>query len=481
MKILFWPRHAVAFRKMLPQCRLIRDRLPYRPVVVIPPGGEAWIAECAAEGIAWLDCSSGVPADPFVSTAESWQALSERVPAPLRRILADERVACSLPADIWRFQRAVRQLRTSYRYWRKVLEREAPLAVMMPGDRELGFVPAVLRAAADLRIPAVVGLTASPTSDGLIANRRGQRRYRSREGAPVMNRLAAALWPRQVAGSDDGPLLFSPGWLTLALGTHRMLSANPWFQGGGNSTDMIVDGERKHEAYMAAGVPAAKLRMIGDLSHAALFRHLQDRGGIRARLEAKYGLEPAKKLVVFAVPIFAEHGLLGWAEHRRQLDLFAAQLAVNRQNVLLSFHPKSRREEYSFLTGKHQLVAASEPLEELLPAADLFIGGNSSTLDWAVLCRKPVINIDYAGIRDRAYLGNPALFNAPTPESFQAALARILPHPEQVGALQDELARKLSLFDGKVEERFLDFIRDVCMRAGRTPAAPASAAERRPE
>lgn len=475
MRILFFPRHAVAFRKMLPQCRLLRDELPIKPVMMIPAGGEAWIAECEAEGVAWLDCSAGAPPDPYASTAESWRALLARTPAPLRRILADERIQCSLPVDIWRLQRAVRQLRASYVYWHEVLKREAPVAVMMPGDRELGFVPAVLRAAADLGIPAVICLTASPTSDGLIANRRGQRRYRSSQGAPLLNRLVAALWPLQLAKTGDGPLLFSPGWLTLALRARRKLSANPWFQGGGNSSDMILDGEQKREAYLAAGVPAAKMRMIGDMSHDALYHSMERRGDSRARLVARYGLDPAKKLVVFAVPIFAEHNMLSWEEHRRQLDLFAAQLAGTRQNVLLSFHPKSDREKYSFLTERYKFAAASEPLEEVLPAGDVFVGGNSSTLDWAVLCRKPVINIDYAGIGDSAYLGNPALFHAPTPESFRAALSEILPRPYYFGAMQEERARKLSLFDGKVTERYLAFVRSLCLRRDAPPSAKTPA------
>ncbi len=470
--VLFVPRHATSFAKMLPQCRLLSGRPGLRPVMLLAdPRTYGYAQKCLSEGVEALSLEGRVGDDPVDAVERRWQAVAGRLSAPLRRLLLSERIAHSLPVAWWRRRSVVAAYAAQRAVWESVLRELAPAVVMMPGDRELGFVPPLLAAARAAGVPTVISTSNIPTVDSLAASRADRLRFtlEPRRCPLLWNMVAARRHPGQVAETPRGRLLFSPGWLVSALNALGMLSQRPWTQGGGNSDHVLLDGPRKKRLFLELGAPAEKLRVVGDLAHDELHRAHELRETTRRELCLSAGFDSDRPLVVLAVPIFAEHGLLSWPFHLKSLRRFAGVLAARSANVLLSLHPKSDPSRYAFLHDDFGFRFSERPLARLLPAGDLLVCGNSSTIDWAILCRLPVINLDYAELDDAAFADCPAVLKAHTPEEFAAALDRFDSARDELRRLQEQAARDLAEFDGRAGERFASFVESL-VRHGREAA-----------
>lgn len=459
--ILFFPRHATSFAKMLPQCEFLASQSEWQPKMVLADRRTYGYDErCRQAGIATLNLTEPVLTDPVESAEADWQTFTRRFPAKLGAFLLHERVAHGLLVGLWRRNRVIRGYSSQLNYWVGVLTRLRPAAVMMPGDRELGFIPPLLKAARQLQIPAIICTSNIPTLNSVAAMRAGRLRFATEPAGlpPVMNLLAARQHPDQISRTPHGCLLFSPGWLISALHHLSMLSARPWTQGGGNSSHVILDGERKKRRFLELGAPAQKLQVIGDFTYDVLHRNFTGRRQVRQSLCESLALDTAQPIVVFAVPIFAEHNLISWDEHLRNLHEFSAALANSTRNVVLALHPKSPQERYDFLTNDFEFCKSDLPLAEILPAGDVFVCGNSSTIDWAILCEIPVVNIDYVGLHDTAFTDCKAVFKVATPKEFAVAFEHCLEDGDRLRRIQSESARDLSQFDGKAQRRYLNFL-----------------------
>ena len=433
--VLFLPRHPTSWQKMSLIAEVVSKSGRYRPLFLLacePVIG--YSDECKRLGFDYLIAASA-RVDPM------------KRPRVLR---------------VWRL------LRRQYAEFRKLLQNINPVAIVVPGDRELWPVPTMLRAAKDLGVAVLNAAYSVAASDAVAQNRFGLPEFRvEREHKPpLVNYVAAHLHPGQVRETPFGKMLFSPGWLTLTLGAVRMLPLNPWVQGGGNSTYLLVNGPQVAEDAIGRGVPQHKIRMIGDPAVDVLHERWSARSEIRNELCDEHRFVKERKLVICAVPIYAEHKLTDWDTHLTGLDRAFAAMASQDANILLSFHPKSNVESYRHLLEKYHLKYTSRVLRDILPAADIFVCGGSSTLFWAGYCGIPTINLDYAGVSSVGTQSTEGTILARTAEDVSSSLSRWIGVPvsyRQAVAAQQEDYGAQALFDGCSAGRLialLDELRD---------------------
>ena len=438
-RLLLYPRHDSAFVEMLPIARLARERRGYRPVFLFATEeSEARIADCEAEGFDFVQIDPIPPQDRGVSGHGTMEGL-RRIPATRRRLREDR-------ARL-----------------RALLECIDPFFLGVPGDRELGPTPPLLGAARDLGVPSMIVSPAFPSIDSEAKKRAEPRRFRARlgDGAPLINSFAARRLPGQVCDTPFGQRLFTPGWLTLALQAEGVLPTRPWHQGGGLSDFLIVHGKEQEARFRAMGCGPGKIKVFGHLEHDLLHRAWSGRAGLRKDLIERHGLEPDRPLAVFAVPSYAEQDLMPMARHLELLEGYGEALAASRAQVVLSLHPKSRPEDYRDFSERHGFPLESARLFDLLPAADLFVAGGSTTIDWAILCGIPVIDIDTAALNLKLWSDEPAVLAAKSLDTFQDALDGLLEQPdglEKAAEIQKKRSSELAVFDGQVAERFLTFL-----------------------
>lgn len=211
----------------------------------------------------------------------------------------------------------------------------------------------------------------------------------------TLKRRIASHTPQQMRASRSGDrLLFYPPLETVVLKQMGLLADKPWVYGG-SGPDLVCAMGPDHLAYMTTGgVARDRIELTGQPSLDHLVRTPEQTAALKAALAAKHGFDPARPLLICAVPQHAEHGMADPARHQALTSELFWTLAASGLPVLLSLHPKSRRETYAATAEAAGLQILDQRLLEVLPAADLLIAAFSSTIGWVVGLGRPAIAFD---------------------------------------------------------------------------------------
>ncbi|URK17338.1 hypothetical protein M9H61_17550 [Thalassospira sp. GO-4] len=264
--------------------------------------------------------------------------------------------------------------------------------LLLPGDRELGWIPPVIKACEELSIPTVISLTTMvPTDPSSELTQRSQhRKFHASAGCRTLfwNRIVRTFFPHHLS-PDDHEKIFSPGWLVVALELMGMSSSNPWYQGMGRSNAIFVEGKRKLRRLAAGGVPERKLILSGSVALNDLVRD-----------------KPQKKLplkIIVMVPSYAEQSLCDWNTHIKGVREMVCTVTQGDYEVILSLHPKSKLEDYIFLSEEFHCTISKEKFSEEMKNSDLCICSNSTTIEVSTILSIPVINYDYVNLNIRTW------------------------------------------------------------------------------
>lgn len=168
----------------------------------------------------------------------------------------------------------------------------------------------------------------------------------------------------------------------------------PWAYGGGITDVASVFGEFDYRKQISLGVRPEKMIITGQCSVDSLYQSSRDAMQIRNALISEYKLQEDRLVVICAIPQYYEHGLMSKKKHFELLEQLLSSLASVQVNLVLSLHPRSRREDYQDMARKYGAALANQSLVEFIAGADLFISAMSSTVRWAILLNIPTIVLD---------------------------------------------------------------------------------------
>ena len=341
----------------------------------------------------------------------------------------------------------------------KALARIKPTAVALPDDRTFshGFLPAVMHHCARINIPSIIVPISIPGDlDSLL-------RLSSRK----QNALPDGHWLIRRFGNQvrldpelDRQVSFYPIVQTLLLKQRDWLPQNPWAIGGGFSTRVLAEGALSQTVLLEAGCPQQKIRITGHRSHDVIYNLQKRRQQVRSALFPDCGDQP---ILVISLPQLGEHNLLPWDRHWEEIHFLCDSVSDWRHTVVISLHPKMKREQYQFVEDNYGLHITDQPLREVLPAADLFIATFSSTVQWAILCRTPSIVVDFYGFGYSTYDDIAGIAIETDKQAYCATLRQLLENAtirKERQMLLANYADQISPFDGKCTDRIIESLID---------------------
>lgn len=353
------------------------------------------------------------------------------------------------------------QLKRNYKIALAVYQKKKPEALILYGDRHLGFEQALIRVFNEKNIPSIIIPVATSDPQASAYLRRNYREfYCSGARAPLLNKFAKWISPQWVYCDRERELLFYPSGKALAGYWLGMIPIKPWFNGGGYSTLVAVDSEETKERHVNYGIPRKKIIVTGHPSHDHLFKKYLDKKLLKEELYNKYGFNNSNKLIICAIPQMAEHGIISWNQHMEIIDFLINKMAQTGQNILLSLHPKSELKNYSFLEQLYSCKISKEKLNEILPSADIYVATFSSTVQWAALCRIPCIVVDFYGFDYSIYDNIGGVVKISLKELFSPALERLINDQDffsQIKADMESYAKQTP-FDGMSRKRIVQAI-----------------------
>ena len=346
----------------------------------------------------------------------------------------------------------------------KLIKKTKPLAVVTIDDRMPGIIP-ILKAAHNLGVATLLVPHAVPAySKSLITNRANQPdRNLKHPRQRYLKRWVAWRYPNQVLTQEMGKVLYYPPSSLIALAACDMLPDNPFSVGGGLSQKVAVGGHDKLRL-VQDGIDSAKIAVTGEPGLDNLYQVFRKSETRRDQLVKDYELNPKSKIILCAVPQLGEHGRVPWERHWEIVRELINTLAASGQMVLLSLHPKTEVSNYLFLEEKPGVYIAREPLMNILPCADIFVSGFSSTVRWAVLGNVPTIIVDilnnnwdlFNNINGVIHIRGENVFS-----DLAEQLNNLLNDPAKLQEVRHSLAKaapKVAPFDGRVNQRIIELI-----------------------
>ncbi len=450
--VLLQPANTSALKEMLLLAEAIQAEGSYTPVMVL--------ADRGMEAFALGHLPRGVQVRRLY--APGGRAHSGARPLPRQKRGLRKTLARWWPLALGS---TLRELSRSLRQARAVLAETRPAALLVSGDRHLNGELAFLKAAQEAGCPTILVSYAYanlPDGKDLGLLRKDDPLYHPGSGGQtLLKRWIRLRYPAQVKETLYGPLLFYSPAVTLALAWMGMLPSNPWVLGGGHTTWVTVTGEEDRRRFASQGVPASRLRVTGNPSHDGLYRRARQAGELRRALGQKYSLPAERPNLVCAVPHLVEHNLIEANQHWAETRSLVQALAGSGANLLLSLHPKSDPAQYRFLESEYEARILEEPLQEVLPVADLFAAGFSTTVLWAVLLGIPAVVIDTAGLGYDIYDHLPGVIKVEGLDRLGPVLARCFNDPDYARSLrqaQADCAAQIAPFDGQACRRIIELI-----------------------
>jgi len=370
-----------------------------------------------------------------------------------------------------------REMRKQKDMAESLLRKLQPSAIVVPGDRNGGIEPAILRAARNLGIVSIIPPSAfSATLEGLFIARRQNPAHFVTHRADFKRQFPNQWRHDSLSGED---LSFFGVATTRAYATYGMLPDNPWVLGGGLSDWILVDSEDVKRRYVELGVGPDKIVVTGHADHDTLFLSQQCKGETRACLYEKYQLDPARKLIVLCLPNWAEVGFKNWEWHWQESELLCRHAVNQGCNVLLSLHPSQERGRYAYLEERFPpLRILDERLATILPGADIYFTGlSSSTIPWAVLSSVPTVIADHYPEKDRIHAGLPGVLYVPEADQLGETLSRLVgddAYFQDLRQSQREAAYRYGTIDGHATDRIVQALLSSQPRAGRERLAHAA-------
>lgn len=334
--------------------------------------------------------------------------------------------------------------------------------LLIGGDRHItsGFEPAILRACKDLEIPVIIPyLTYLAEEEGLFLS---SQRYPHQQPSFFLSNYIKKSQLKFSDQKKQGRYFYRHS-ISNALHKLGVLSKNPWVMGSGESTVLCLPNKHLMRHYQALGLSPTKTALVGDVSYDKLYLRCREKNENRLSLEKRYGLETGKELLILALPQLAEHGILSWSDHWKEIRFLVTSAVLTEQNVLVSLHPKMLRDRYVFLAEEYNCHIVDEQLSDVLPAGDLFVATFSSTVLWAVLCGIKSVVVDFYGFNYNMYDFLDSCMKVQNRAFLKSCIVEQLDKTMDFSKDWDRLSRS-EVFDGRVINRYIDLIHSQCQQ-----------------
>ncbi|QKJ22265.1 hypothetical protein [Poseidonibacter lekithochrous] len=242
-----------------------------------------------------------------------------------------------------------------------------------------------------------------------------------------------------------------------ALEKFGVLSINPWFMGSGCSDILCLPNKYMKMHYVTNGVNEEKINILGDTSYDQLFNKFNNKDDIKKEIISKYELDNKKRIIIIALPQLGEHDILPWDEHWKEIDFLMSKIDLLDGNILISLHPKMKRDEYQFLERKFNCKLLDERLSEVLVISDLFIATFSSTILWSTLCGIKTVVVDFYGQNFKMFDYITSIIKVNDKEKLELILRNTLKDKVEFSDDWVKLSKE-NVFDGNTIQRYLDLI-----------------------
>jgi hypothetical protein len=335
--------------------------------------------------------------------------------------------------------------------------------ILVAGDRCIGIETALISEAKRRNIPSLIVPFAMSFPEAAAEPRlRSDKSGGQYAADTLLKKLLMRMFPSWVLTYKGTPLFFQPPYEACAAWLLGIMPQKPWIIGGGEAVKMAVESEALRKQLLQQGMKAEKMVVTGKPSIDTTAKKLHTVRGSQAR--DRLGIPHQEKIILCSVPNFAEHDLLPWKIHKKEMQFLFKTLKAADARVLLSLHPRSNRTWYQPLADESGAEIMEERIYDLLPTCDLLVTSYSSTVAIAIGMQKPSIVIDFYGFNYPVYDGAPGTTVIKEKTALLPLLQLLLKDDHEYYRRLQQLQKygeEWALLDGKSTNRITTLIQEL--------------------
>ena len=338
--------------------------------------------------------------------------------------------------------------------------------VVLIGDRHIGLETALVKVANQLAIPSLIVPFALSNSRYVMQARlrNWENKYRASLGMDGrLNKILGWVFPKWVAEYDNTRLLIYDGSDSLAAWIVGIMPVRPWTLGGGAATLMAVENKVQFRIFEAEGIKPEKMVVTGHPQTDRTYESLRtmDKGGNVDNISVGEN----DRVVLCALPQFAEHKLMDWDQHWTEIEfIIETLLSIPKTHLILSLHPKCDLGRYEYLESKYPLALSTEGAQGHINQCDVFVAIHSTTVIQAIGSCVPTLVMGFYFPWIEAYDEAPGVMVVKNREEFTPTYSALLQDKALYAKLKYEQEMQTDewiVLDGKCTERVAKLFVDL--------------------
>lgn len=285
--------------------------------------------------------------------------------------------------------------------------------------------------------------------------------YQAKSG---WNRLVARAFPHWIL-EHKGRRLILPPVHVLGCEYFDMVPPIPWLINSGDSDAIAAESHFMSDYYLRAGIQKEKIHFTGALSDDRLFALLKERDLHLRALGERFGILIREKVILIGLPPDQfGGGKRQGCEFDSYEDLIrfmvgvVASLSGSQATVLINLHPRIKHADVVWLSALGATII-DEPIERLVPLADIYVAVASATIRLGISCGIPVVNYDAYQYDYDDYKGLAGVCDVKFKLDYENVLGALINDQlfySKIHEAQMATASDLCLVDGKAGERLLN-------------------------
>ncbi|MGM4906774.1 hypothetical protein AB8B21_03090 [Tardiphaga sp. 866_E4_N2_1] len=276
----------------------------------------------------------------------------------------------------------------------------------------------------------------------------------------------ALMFPKWVRTHRGRKLFRCPPGRVLAMELGGLAPPQPWIFNSGSADAIAMESQAMIDYYAEAGMKNDRMVLTGTLSDDAMADRMARAGELRRQLCDELELDPARPLVLTALPpdfLYLAGGRpeCDFQDYRALVDFWIQALAdTTGCNHIVALHPSVDPDEMRYIE-RDGIRIGRWRTAEMVPACDIYVASISSTIRWAIACGKPVVNYDVYRYRYTDFQDVSGVLATEEQHEFRALLTRLTRDEEysrDVALAQQSAANHWGVLDGGAGDRMLQVV-----------------------
>ena len=285
----------------------------------------------------------------------------------------------------------------------------------------------------------------------------------------LSNHIVGRIFPKLTYVYKGKKMLRWPAFRVLVMKLFGLEHPLPWVLHSGYADFIFAESEVMYNYMLNEGLPSKNIIITGSLRHDMFARCMKNTKTLRRKLYKGLGFSNYNlPMILFALPPNQLYNYgrpdCDFKGFKELVDFFIKSLTdIKGYNIVVNLHPSLIYEQMTYIKSRNIKIFKGN-LSKVMPLCDIFIAGMSSTVAWAIVCGKPVLNYNVYKYKYHDFDGVEGVLNITEKDDYLKYLKKLTEdkiYYRKIANKQKKYMNQWGMLDGKSQVRILKLLETI--------------------